>query len=150
MHRILLTAIIIGIATTAFSTANCAGLKPKKVISDMGCTKEITKGDSGSLVELHVGDTLCVRLQTKPGTGYSWIIESLDSSFVKQVDYQKPAESTKEAQVGASETARFVFITKVPGKTTIVMVYKRIWETKTPPIDSFRVSLSISVNPAIK
>lgn len=45
-----------------------------------GSTRELTESDSGSVVDVEIGDVIEIRLEENPSTGYTWELEAPPAS----------------------------------------------------------------------
>jgi inhibitor of cysteine peptidase len=120
--------------TTAF--AACAETASRQdatsgAIGDPRVREPEERGDPAAYV-LTPGETFEIRLPANPTTGFSWALgPSLDDSVVREVStiYQ-PDESGK---VGGGGTSVWKFAAVGPGRTRIVMLYRRPWEPEVAP-----------------
>jgi inhibitor of cysteine peptidase len=84
-----------------------------------------------SEITIPVGGTTDVTLKSNPTTGYSWFwanrssVRCVDSSF-----YQYTPDKTDRVGSGGVEMFRFKGIAK--GTDTVVMEYRRPWESNPP------------------
>jgi predicted secreted protein len=78
------------------------------------------------------GESFDIRLAANPSTGFSWELGApLDEAVVRSVG---TAYVPKEGgAVGGAGTARWTFEGVAPGRTTIVLVYRRPWEPEVAP-----------------
>jgi inhibitor of cysteine peptidase len=89
------------------------------------------RGDPAAYV-LTPGETFEVRLPANPTTGFSWELgPSLDDAVVREVSTTyRPDESGK---VGGGGTSIWKFAAVGPGRTRVVMLYRRPWEPEVAP-----------------
>jgi inhibitor of cysteine peptidase len=92
---------------------------------------------NGKSFELKRGDTLVVRLDANPTTGYDWAIVGkpkclrlVGRSFV----------APPPGLVGAGGTDVFRFSVK-KGRGKLQLVYRRSWEKGIPPLRSFALTI---------
>jgi len=90
------------------------------------------------VITLEVGKTAEISLASNPSTGYSWVAK-FDASLVELADQRYVNPGT--GALGAAGTEVFVFKGLKKGKTTVVLEYKRSWETQVA--DSKQVVLDI-------
>jgi inhibitor of cysteine peptidase len=100
----------------------------------------IGDSDSGKTITVPKGDKVIVRLASNPTTGYQWQIRSLDQEYLMLVG-EPMYDPSKTDRIGSGGTQVFTFITLKPGKTMLVLDYKRSWEKK--PIKNFTVAVQI-------
>ena len=96
--------------------------------------------DSGSTIELEVGDTVTVRLHGNPTTGFVWLIEDYDETMIVMTD--QTYTETSGGRVGAAGMFEFEFEATRSGETDIELQYRRSWEEK-PAERVFTVRLVI-------
>ena len=60
----------------------CPGFGPVKA-AEKNVTNAVTEVDNGTTVEVHVGETLVLRLPENATTGYRWAIEALNAISLK-------------------------------------------------------------------
>ena len=85
-------------------------------------------------IEVQAGERFTIELDSNATTGYSWVLGNpVDENILRLVhsDYISP----KNGLSGAGGNQVWVFEALHPGTTTIVLEYKRSWETE-PPIQS--------------
>jgi inhibitor of cysteine peptidase len=92
----------------------------------------LTAADDGRTVDLIVGETVDLHLESNPTTGYSWNSLRLpDWKIVKQTNhaYQGPeSTSSTHVLVGAGGKEHWKFLAVAEGETGIDLVYRRGWE----------------------
>jgi predicted secreted protein len=97
---------------------------------------------SGKQVELSVGESLVVTLESNVTTGYSWTLTGIsDESVLQKTKNEYVAPKTN--LIGASGKEVWTFKALKKGNTTISLGYSRPWES-TPPVETF--SLTVVVN----
>ena len=106
--------------------------------------KEFTLGDkdTGKTLEVHVGDSVKLVLETNPTTGFSWNkIEDVDKSILKleKNDYKQNANPGRLVGVGGNTT--IVYRAIKAGTAKIDLVYMQPWE----PDSEFKTEYSVTV-----
>jgi predicted secreted protein len=99
---------------------------------DLG-VERINESHNGQLIELDLGETLEVRLESNPSTGYSWEIEELDEAVLRQegdVEYESSVAENPPPGTGGWET--FTFVASGTGETELRLVHHRPWEDVEP------------------
>jgi inhibitor of cysteine peptidase len=127
MTRRFLWAVL---ALAAFGLAGCRG----------GQTL-LTEGDSGTTVEVGVGQEIQVQLAGNPTTGYTWSLTGLDENFLQQQgepDYKRDSDL-----IGAGGVYTFHFKALQAGQTSLTMAYARSFEPDIPPIQVFKITVMI-------
>jgi inhibitor of cysteine peptidase len=123
-------AVIVGLLS-ACSAPPAPGVTPKK----------LTEADTGSQVELRVGDSFEVMLAGNPTTGYQWEVSELDTSIVKQVG--EAAYEPASSATGAGGHFTYQFQAVNAGQTPLRLVYRRPFETDTPPVQTFDIQVVV-------
>jgi inhibitor of cysteine peptidase len=103
--------------------------------------KVITEADKGGTVHLRMGDTLEVRLQANPSTGYMWYIQAKSTPLLKLI-HQSQTEPT-EPGVGRPVFQVFKFEPRRPGEGVLLLHYVRSWEPATPEDQQFDLRVTI-------
>lgn len=102
-----------------------------------------TAADNESEIRLRTGETLTVRLESNPTTGYSWQVMEFDNSVLRQdgdPEYKPSPGSDGQVGAGGEETLRFKALG--PGKTRLTLGYMRPWED-LPPIETFTIQVIV-------
>lgn len=113
-----------------------------------GCrANEIRLDDrhNGMQKELTRDQVLFVTLESNPTTGYSWQVDELDQSILRQVgdpEYKLSAPGNPPV-VGAGGMETFRFETVSVGNTTLKLVYRRPWEKDVPPIKTYTIQITV-------
>jgi len=86
-------------------------------------------------------ETILVRLDETPTTGYRWALEHIDNQVLdaEGSEFQLPAN----AAIGAAGKRTFAFKTRTPGSGRIALKLWREWEGPGSVIDRFEVSVRI-------
>jgi inhibitor of cysteine peptidase len=130
--------IIVSISLAVLITALALG----------GCQtadKILTEKNNGDSINLKAGDTVVIRLESNPTTGYSWILdEKTDTSIVSAADSEYVQSVKDEELVGAGGHEIFTFKAASKGKTSIVLNYERPWEEDEEPLETFEINISVN------
>ena len=106
---------------------------------------EVTVTASGPAA-VKVGQTLVITLASNPSTGFSWTISGAPDSAVLTQDGDISYTATNPDVVmpgsGGSETVRFT--ATAAGTTTIVLDYRRPWETDVPPVETVTIDVTVT------
>jgi len=102
-----------------------------------GCEKGINVDAemNGSSIELETGQTLTLKLDSNPTTGYDWDLIEIDPAILKQVgevDYKPDSILT-----GSGGVNTYTFETVASGAARLKLIYHRAWETDSPPLETF-------------
>ena len=127
-------------ATVVVEAADAAPLTPA---TD---AKEFALGDkdSGKTLELRVGDSVKLVLDTNPTTGFSWTkIDKVDSSILKleKNDYQQNANPGRMVGVGGKTT--IVYRAVKPGTAKIDLTYMQPWEPDSQYNTDYTVTVEV-------
>jgi inhibitor of cysteine peptidase len=117
---------------------------------DEGAGENVATGDvtvtASGPVSVKVGQTLVVTLASNPSTGYSWAISTAPDSAVLTQDGDITYTATNPDVVmpgsGGSETVRFT--ATAAGTTTVVLDYRRPWETDVPPVETVTIDVTVT------
>ena len=107
-------------------------------------TLTVTAADNGSTVQVGAGGDLLLELRGNPSTGYRWQVSANDDSILLPVAAWFVPDSDL---VGAPGLEKFSFHVMAPGTASLRLVYSRPWETGTPPVQTFAVTVE-AVNQA--
>jgi inhibitor of cysteine peptidase len=102
----------------------------------------VTAGDNGRQVSLRVGNTMIVRLESNPSTGYGWAPMGTVPDFLTQQG-QGSFESGSTGAVGAPGTQSLMFFAAQPGSGTLALAYVRPWEN-TQPAKTFSAQVDVA------
>lgn len=102
----------------------------------------LTEKDSGSVINVKTGDTIVIRLEANPTTGYLWTTSVPDDMVVREIDSRYvPFKDQPQGLAGAPSTKVFTYVVTGPGEAGIKMEYKRPWESGKAPEKTFDVML---------
>ena len=90
----------------------------------------VDEQDLGRQIGLGKNKLLTISLESNPSTGYRWEILKMDKNILRQMGKTKfVSRGTGLNRIGApaTQTMRFSGIAK--GKTSLILVYRRPWET---------------------
>ena len=117
----------------------CPGFGPVKA-AEKNVTNAVTEVDNGTTVEVHVGETLVLRLPENATTGYRWAIEALNADLVEAQEGQYISQSNA---VGGGGQATWTLHAKAPGTSEIKLRLWRQWEGERSVQRHFGVTLRI-------
>ena len=100
----------------------------------------VTETDNGTIVELHVGDEVVLRLPENATTGYRWALEAADANLVdlKEGEYLPVSGAT-----GSGGEAQWTVRAKTAGTAQIRLKRWRQWEGEGSVRGRFEVTLRI-------
>jgi predicted secreted protein len=97
--------------------------------------------DSGRTVTLTGGTHITVRLASNITTGYAWELHALDETIVAEVGHQYIAPALELPGAGGAE--EWEFVAQSAGSTKLQMGYRRPWETNTPALETFELTIQV-------
>jgi inhibitor of cysteine peptidase len=104
----------------------------------------ITVSESGGPVALAVGQELAVQLESNVTTGYAWeLVPPMPDALTVIDPGTYRASSGSESRPGSGGTTSFVVRAARPGNGTLELVYRRPWESGTPPTRAVRVEVTV-------
>ena len=103
------------------------------VLLIMGCSTSEQAGTSDAL-QVKVGDTFVIELDSNRTTGYSWTLAETDPTIIEQVSNVYKPRETADRRVGSGGTEVWTFKAIAPGKITLTFQYARPWENGVPPV----------------
>ncbi len=101
-------------------------------------TLTVTVADNGSTVQVGAGGDLLLELRGNPSTGYRWQVSANDDSILLPVAAWFVPDSDL---LGSPGLEKFSFHVMAPGTASLRLVYSRPWETDTPPVQTFTVTV---------
>ena len=104
--------------------------------------KVVEQAQSGSSIELRVGQELQVKLRYTAGTGYVWEASDNDGTVLQQIGTPRNIPD-EPGVIGGTGTQVDTFKAAGTGTVELKMVYRRPWETDVAPAKTFQVSVSV-------
>ena len=104
-------------------------------------TKIVDARARGTSIDAEVDETVLVRLDETPTTGYRWAIEHVDDQVLQAEgsEFQLPAG----AAVGGAGQRTYVFKARNPGSGGIRLKLWREWEGAGSVLDQFEISVRV-------
>jgi len=102
---------------------------------------KVVEGDSGSMVELRMGDQVQIVLDSNPTTGYVWEVASPDLTVVRQVG--DPLFKPDSDAIGAGGTLTLLFQASAPGEQVLNLIYHRPFEQGVAPAKAFALDILV-------
>ena len=110
-------------------------------------TKVITDADKSGTVRLKAGDTLELRLNSNPTTGFMWYLKKESTHLLKLTGQSetKPPEPAggQPVMVGQPTVQVFEFLAKQPGDGGLLLHYGRSWEAPSPDEQQFQIHVVV-------
>lgn len=94
--------------------------------------------DAGGTVTMAESETLELRLEANPTTGYQWVV--LESSVVRLTSESHEPESDLD---GAGGVTTFHFTPVAVGTGRLQLGYLRPWEDGVAPIDEYTITVEV-------
>lgn len=100
----------------------------------------ITQSENGTVVQLESGDTLTVRLEEVPTSGYRWTVRDIDERILypEESDFK----SHPDTGIGGGGTHDIRFEARESGTTALGMVLRQEWEPDNPK-DQFEITVNV-------
>ncbi|MDD5622469.1 MAG: protease inhibitor I42 family protein [Actinomycetota bacterium] len=112
-----------------------------------GCSttgKALTEKNNGDSLNLKINDTIEIRLESNPTTGYGWFLsDKADSTIVSVTDPEFIEPKKDKELIGAGGYEIFTIKAISKGKTSIILNYERPWEEGVEPIETFEITISV-------
>ena len=106
--------------------------------------------NAGQTIKLNVSDSIQIKLEGNPTTGYIWMLNDIpkDGNIVVLVPENKEGKyvSGSSRLLGAGGTFVFDFNAVASGKTKVSLEYKRSWE-KVKAIKTFEITVEVASAP---
>jgi inhibitor of cysteine peptidase len=101
--------------------------------------------DSGGTVNLNRGERFAVSLEGNASTGYNWQIVEQPAFCELVNDAAGPQGRDADAaeRVGTPSALNFVFQCSAAGRGTLLMEYRRAWETGKEADKTFRLTVHV-------
>jgi inhibitor of cysteine peptidase len=103
---------------------------------------ELTQGDDGRTVGVHMGDILQVNLPENPTTGYRWKVHECDDAILTFEGVEFHPEGT--VVVGGGGVRVFEFRAVAPGTTPLQLKLLRQWEGDGSIMEWFRAAIDVT------
>jgi len=132
---VVLTSIIAVMSLCLFGCYSSGSVAPGEVSVD--------ESYNGKTVEIAVGGTLTVTLESNATTGFQWELASISDQAVleKQSDTFEAPEDT--AMVGAPGKEVWTFKASKKGTSSISMEYSRPWESGEKGVETFTITVVV-------
>lgn len=99
--------------------------------------RTLTESDTGTKVELPIGDVVRVRLPAQMGTGYRWIAQPN-----AHVDVREAALIGTD-RPGGTETQQFEVRAIAAGQAELVFEYRRSWMPEEAPAKRYAIEVIV-------
>jgi inhibitor of cysteine peptidase len=105
---------------------------------------QLTDADNGSAATVKAGQTIHLRLEANPTTGFGWEVSQVDAQLLA-LQGEKTYEEAKQNKqlVGGGGWESFSFTAQQTGETTLKLIYHRSWEEGVEPAETFEIKIRI-------
>jgi len=97
--------------------------------------------DNGNEITLNKGQTLTIKLEANPTTGYTWEVVESEGAILRQVGETEYEAESDLIGAGGVQTLRFEAVEA--GEIELRLVYHRPWETDVEPLETFSVQVTV-------
>jgi inhibitor of cysteine peptidase len=136
LKTIILKKITCVLLVLLFPTLAISGCMP--------AGKTYTSADSGESINLKLNETIKIKLESNPTTGYNWNLSDKTNTAIISLlssDYKTSSSGKEVVGAGGYETITFKAIAK--GNTTITLTYNKSWEEGVEPIETFELNVAV-------
>ncbi len=105
----------------------------------------VTNSDRGKTVTLKAGQSLILRLNENPTTGYRWMIPVFDAQLIQLTDDRfEPTVTANKPIMGAGGQRILVLQANRPGTIHLNLENKQSWNLNSPSAESFALTVHIT------
>ena len=101
----------------------------------------LTEADGGKTVQAHLGDHILIRLSANGTTGFSWAIDTTDTTLLS-LEREGYTPSAGGA-IGSGGTAVFTFLAQRAGTAHLQLKYWRSWEGDASVVRRYTLTIQI-------
>ena len=131
-----LTVVVDGAGAAPASDAKSAPAASKDV--------RLNDGDNGKTVQVAVGGTVTLTLESNPTTGFSWNkVEDVDKSILKLEKNDYKQKSSPAGMVGVGGRNTIVYRALKAGTAKIDLIYMQPWEPDSQFITKYSVTVEV-------
>lgn len=101
----------------------------------------------GGEIDLKVGDTLRIELQSVPTAGYVWILGEAPAFMVPAGEGGRPTDPAHQnlpGFTGGNHYLSFDFTASAPGAGKFRLTEARPWEADEPPADTYELTVTVT------
>jgi inhibitor of cysteine peptidase len=116
------------------------------IVSGKTVSMQLDASVDGTKQQLKVDDVMAITLESNPSTGFGWFATSSDPNIVAQAGealYQERQSSSTTPVVGAAGTETLYFQALKAGTATLILDYKRGWETDVAPEKNITILVEV-------
>src|SRR5262249_45985894 len=140
--RLLLCRLFVVLCVWLLLPVSCKGTRHEaRTGSCPVSTIMLMRADNGKTIEICVDDTLVIRLDENPTTGYQWAMEEPNEEVValQSADYLR----SRSAGVGGGGQRVWTLTAKKTGVVILRLKLWRAWEGETSIVERFTVTLHV-------
>lgn len=105
---------------------------------------QLVDTDNGGQVKIKQGQSINLRLEANPTTGFGWEVSQVDAQILTQKGEKAYEEAAKgKPVVGGGGWEIFHFDSLQKGDTTLTLIYHRAWEKDVPPVKTYEVKVRV-------
>ncbi len=108
----------------------------------------MNQSNSGEVLDLSVGDSIIVTLESNPSTGFSWQLAIISDETVLENSAQEFGMIDTNSPPGTPGEEIWTFEAIGPGTCTFVMEYSRPWEGGEKGVETFSLTVTVEGNAA--
>lgn len=101
----------------------------------------LSKSDLGKTFHVLKGDSISIRLEENPTTGYRWVVDSFDNQVLELQGSSYSA--LPGAGIGAGGMRTFNLLAKFQGTANLQLSLRREWESSNAAIEHFEVIIQV-------
>jgi inhibitor of cysteine peptidase len=114
------------------------------LITSCSGSRIYTLENKGETIELAQGDSITLKLESNPTTGYGWqLTDDMDGTVIILTSTEFKQSKKDEGLVGSGGYEYFYIKSIAPGSTDIILNYARPWEEGIEPVDVFKLSVIV-------
>jgi len=102
---------------------------------------ELTGDDASRTIEMTTGDSLTMRLESNPGTGFEWEVTVADDAVVALTSTTFEPGQDDEGTPGRDA---IVLTATGPGQSEVTFDYRRPWETEVEPEQTLTIVVAVA------
>jgi inhibitor of cysteine peptidase len=106
-------------------------------------THTLDPAGAGQVVSAACGDTVVVRLDEIPTSGYRWEVATCDPAVLELTGDAYTPSAEAGAGLGGGGQHEFQFTVAGPGETELRLICRRSWEPETEAVEAFSATIVV-------